>query len=347
MSSKRVVLGVVLGIGLVFSGCESVFGKFVNDRSCEDDSDPQNRDCAQYPLPTTSNLYSVWGSTTGEAWVVGDGGTILRWSGHDWVSEVSGTAATLYSVWGLDSQHVWAVGGPEEPGGDSMILFWDGVRWSRQQSNSKRTLRSVWASGDDVYTVGQNYTVLHSLRMTGSWASVSLQNPKQVDLIGISGESSSNFRIVGDESTVLYFVDGTWTSNVTNYQSPSMQPVNLQSIFVSGKTVWTAGTNSTRGVTFREGSDKMLVTKEISQMSISFPGVWGTASNAWFVGSINSSASFISLDANMNAKPIQTRIKATPDGNISTAYRGIWGINDHELWLVGDRGLIQRRRVAP
>ena len=59
---------------------------------------------------TVFSLYAVWGSGPGDAWAVGDNGTILRWNGTAWSSVSSGTTNFLYSVWGSGPGDVWAFG---------------------------------------------------------------------------------------------------------------------------------------------------------------------------------------------------------------------------------------------
>ncbi len=61
---------------------------------------------------TTTNLYSVYFTSSSTGWVVGTGGTILKTTngGDNWFSQSSGTAANLYSVHLTSSSTGCAVG---------------------------------------------------------------------------------------------------------------------------------------------------------------------------------------------------------------------------------------------
>ncbi|MDP5220194.1 glycosyl hydrolase [Ruegeria sp. 2205SS24-7] len=66
----------------------------------------------KYPsTPENTPLFGICGSDTGQAWVVGDRGTILHFDGTDWAAEVSGTRAHLRSVIRLNDGRLLAAGG--------------------------------------------------------------------------------------------------------------------------------------------------------------------------------------------------------------------------------------------
>ena len=77
---------------------------------------------------TTSLLAGVDAVGTGEAWAVGENGTILHLTGGVWQSQPSGTSFNLNAVQMLSPTNGWAVGA----GGT--ILHWDGSAWSPQSS---------------------------------------------------------------------------------------------------------------------------------------------------------------------------------------------------------------------
>jgi hypothetical protein len=59
---------------------------------------------------TTVELHSVWGTGPGDAWAVGDTGTILHWDGGAWNPSNSGTSNALLGVWGCGVNQLWTVG---------------------------------------------------------------------------------------------------------------------------------------------------------------------------------------------------------------------------------------------
>lgn len=73
-----------------------------------------------------SALFKAHGFAPDDVIVVGSGGTVLRWNGHDWRRESVPTSAPLFSLWGRDANDVYAVGGDT----NGEILHYDGGRWS-------------------------------------------------------------------------------------------------------------------------------------------------------------------------------------------------------------------------
>ena len=73
-------------------------------------------DIARGPIPTRrppaaiQGLWGVWGTDLTHVWAVGEGGSIFRWDGRTWASQVSGTQQVLHGIWRTDAGHVWAVG---------------------------------------------------------------------------------------------------------------------------------------------------------------------------------------------------------------------------------------------
>jgi len=60
----------------------------------------------------TNQLTGIWGSSANDIYIVGLGGTILHYDGTAWSDMVSGTLDDLWSVWGTGTGEVFAVGGP-------------------------------------------------------------------------------------------------------------------------------------------------------------------------------------------------------------------------------------------
>lgn len=129
-------------------------------------------------FPSNVNLNGVWAGTTAEmsstsmsqtgmmkpaqsadptdnVYMVGNGGTIWHYDGHDFTLQTSGTNEDLQDVWGASPTDVFAVG-------SGVILHYDGSSWSAMDSGFSRELKDVYGtSASNVYAVGQFGKVLH------------------------------------------------------------------------------------------------------------------------------------------------------------------------------------------
>jgi hypothetical protein len=61
------------------------------------------------PLPQGFDPNAVWGATEADLWLVGNGGTILRWQGRSVIPVKSPTTANLYAIWGSGPRDIWIV----------------------------------------------------------------------------------------------------------------------------------------------------------------------------------------------------------------------------------------------
>ena len=162
------------------------------------------------PPAVTADLYGVWSVSESDVFVVGAGGTILRYGGA-WSAETSPTTQTLHAVWATGGGQAFAVGA----GGT--ILHRDGATWSAIASPTTVDLTGVWgSSSSDVWAVGgslilhwngTSFTVAHD-RMAGA-------------LRGISGIAADDIWVTGsgrepdeDYAALLLHWDGTsWSES--------------------------------------------------------------------------------------------------------------------------------------
>lgn len=98
------------------------------------------------PPAVTVDLYGVWSVSASDVFVVGAGGTILRYS-DAWSAETSPTTQTLHAVWATAGGQAFAVGA------SGTILHRDGAIWSAIASPTTVDLTGVWG-GSDVWAVG-------------------------------------------------------------------------------------------------------------------------------------------------------------------------------------------------
>jgi hypothetical protein len=152
-------------------------------------------------------MNAVWGSSSTDAWMVGDYGLTAHWNGVSWVvvpNPLTGTDRGLSNVWGTGPSDVWAVG----PSGT--ILHWNGSSWAYAVSWTNADLYGIWGTGpNDVWATGISGTVLH---WDGSaWSSVT--NPLAGDgmaaFAGAWGTASDDVWVFGrgrwDEAALGYY----------------------------------------------------------------------------------------------------------------------------------------------
>jgi hypothetical protein len=109
------------------------------------------------PSPTrTAALQGVAATSAGNAWAVGDTGTITRpggtlilhWSGRAWKRVPSPNTGSLEGVTATSSRNAWAVGG-------SLIVRWNGTSWKEVPSPPTNVLEGVAAtSARNAWAVG-------------------------------------------------------------------------------------------------------------------------------------------------------------------------------------------------
>lgn len=319
-----------LALLLLNLGCDALFGDSIVSRNCSEYPDGDSGECAEYPSPVKNNLQSVWGTGNNDFWIVGDRGTVLRWDGHIWYQQDSGTTAQLNSIWGLDPTHVWAVGDK------GVIIFWDGTRWSvqRAEMDAEPPLKSVWAIGFSAYAVGEMGTVLAKKATESTWSIVTLPGTPKYTMKGISGKSDDDVSIFAPPSNIIKYSMGKWMES-----SQAITP--LSNVSILPEDVWIAGGSKTLW------NSSVIEFNSALQISSIYANHKGAV---WLAGQdlripANSSA-YLGSFSNGQLKQIPSRIKSTTTEMPIINYNGIWGIGDSEFWVVGDRGLIQRRRVV-
>lgn len=139
-------------------------------------------DTIAYPGSFQTMMIDIWGSSSGNLYIVGhnDRGLGLMWhyDGAKWTDVKLGAAQggkidqaiNLYSVFGTGSNSIWAVGmmldlNPHPPPtfvDSSLIIHFDGLQWKEAKIERGGPLRSI--SGCDareVWTCGARGTIYH------------------------------------------------------------------------------------------------------------------------------------------------------------------------------------------
>jgi hypothetical protein len=94
-------------------------------------------------------LRAVWVRAQDDAWVVGDGGTILHYNGSAFQRVESPTTNPLYAVWGVAANDVYAAG-------YNTVLHWNGTAWKAMSMPRTWTLKSIAGFDDkNVFIAGE------------------------------------------------------------------------------------------------------------------------------------------------------------------------------------------------
>jgi hypothetical protein len=151
----------------------------------------------------------------------------------------------LHAIWQTpDGQDVFAVG----DAGTILHLHNGGPMaasaWIAEPSPVKANLYAIWGTSiDDVFVagtlIGEGGILLH--RSMGSWTRVMELTPVP-NLRGIAGNSTSDFWLVGADSTVIHFDGSAFTKDASFTESTSLRAVS-----VAGSEVWVAGTKGVIG----------------------------------------------------------------------------------------------------
>lgn len=157
-------------------------------------------------------LWWCWVGPDGQAWAVGERGTVLHRSGERW--DLVDTAAavnpnhTLYGIWGAGDR-VFVVGGSLSAPSDAVtIATYDGT-WTAVATAGlpDQPLFKVWGSAaDDVWAVGTSGVILHFDGQ--SWTTV--PSPTSERLIAVWGtDANAVYAVGGDATGLILSWDGT------------------------------------------------------------------------------------------------------------------------------------------
>jgi hypothetical protein len=182
------------------------------------------------PRVGTTTVYSIWGSSAADVWLVGDNSTYVTYqraatfhgspritnldageggagdAGPDldplvWTPFDSQAQARLYSVWGSSANDVWTVGAL----GTIRHITPSDERWQKVTSPTTATLRSIWGSGpNDIWAVGDEGTIIHYDGTSFTSSSAEFPIGRKPDLNGVWGSGPNDVWIVGDGIALHY-----------------------------------------------------------------------------------------------------------------------------------------------
>ncbi len=207
-----------------------------------------------------------------------------------------------------------------KPQAESLEDRWLPSSWSPLTSGTTNDLWGIWAgSGTNLYTVGNNGTILHSSDGT-TW---SAQTSGTTNLLyTIWGSSATNLYAVGNSGTILHSSDGTtWSAQTSGTAN------NLYWVWgTSATNVYAVGTSGT----ILHSTDGSTWSALTSGTTNDLDEIWGTsATNLYVVG--NNGTILHSTDG--------STWSAQTSGTTNTLEE-IWGSSATNVYAVGLGGTI-------
>jgi len=252
-------------------------------------------------------LRGVWGSGPRDVWAVGDEGVIMRSNGDGWrVVLHLATVQPFNDIWGSGPDDIYAVGG------QGLVAHFDGERWVTSARRTDADLHAVWGSGrDDVYAVGADGAVLH---FDGSDWRVFKRGDGRLEAVTGSGDRIWALGVLGEG----YRADPRGWTALRSAPSRDACTLSGQLLAVGHRTL-------------RHDGDRW---HEEERPLERLDGVWCGQTHAYAVGS--GGAIFRrAASGQWHQQQSGTRV----------GLHDVWGVDDHMLWAVGDRGAILRRRL--
>jgi cysteine-rich repeat protein len=149
--------------------------------------------------PTAVDLHDIWGRSFTDVYAVGDDSTVLHWDGDDWQVVPVPAIGPLRALAG-DADHVYAASD------DGKLLVLDDGGWRVEDTGTTADLRGVFPAGGLVVAVGDG-GVIREHDGTG-WAGGRTTSTE--DLRAVWGSPYDGFWAVGDQGTVLFHDGRVW-----------------------------------------------------------------------------------------------------------------------------------------
>jgi hypothetical protein len=223
------------------------------------------------------------------------------------------------------------------------VLHWNGVAWSSVAANTSADLYGVWATVGYMVAVGADGTIIAD---DGQGFAAQPSGTTEA-LLGVWGRTPAD--VYAADSKNLYRYDGAvWTS---------------KTIIVSGSCVvgvWGTSDGVFANGYYDDGSQAQRLVPAYGTASISSPfclalyGVWaGSATDFWGVGGELHTIS--RYDTRKNVYRFNGECMDTVASNLfssssdsvtppAPAMRAIFGVGEHDLWAVGELGMIAHIR---
>ncbi len=283
--------------------------------------------CWENPLPTGIQLRGVFGASTGDAWIVGENGLILRHDGAVHTQVKSGTAQPLYGIWGDET----APGGPVLwiAGGGGTVLHGDGVTFQREVLDVQESedLFAIHGAGGEVWAGGTRGSLF--IRRKGRWEQV--PNPTGSGVGAIWGRDPADVWFAGHGTTE--FLAMHWNgAQVVEVKTgvPCVGSCVLLGMWGEpqpGGALWLAGTS---GTVLRYSQGRF--ERKESGTAKDLLGVFGAGADLWAGGRDGTLLRWDEARQRMFAAPSDS----------TKSIEALSGRAADDLWAVGSGGVILR-----
>lgn len=159
------------------------------------------------PSPAPGMLWWAHSPDSQSAWLVGEGGAVVRYQGGAMTVVPAQTSATLYGVYAVSDEDVWAVGGDDgQPG----VILRGGRGGLKKDSGAPTTgvLFKVWGSRDGSLTVVGAGGVVLRREPGGAWRSQPALIPGNERLFGVHGGAAGLIAVGGVGQGRVVDIDG-------------------------------------------------------------------------------------------------------------------------------------------
>lgn len=288
--------------------------------------------CWDSPLPHGWSHKAAFVAPSGDIWVGGEHGSLLRYRASEgWASQSTPTEETISGVWvSPETEEVWAVGKA-----GSVLHSLPGGDFETQKVPGTAKLNAIWgADADHLWVVGDNATA-YSLsdgvwkNETKSLAALLGKPAAPPHLLAISGVDAQQVYVSGHDGTLLAWNGSAWRQLEGNLAAP---------------------TDKLNGVLALGASD-LFVHSELSNLyrltesgwaTLTLPlnptwGLWGRPGangGVFFVG--RGLARWDGQQAQLDDLP-QRGINSDPADHLA-----VGGSANNNVWAVGDLGALSR-----
>ena len=162
-------------------------------------------------LPWSFSINKIWGASSNDLYIVGNGGNIAHYQNGSWQKIESGTTTKINDAWGIinpltGKEVVYcAVTNKYEHGDQKILKITDNLKVGSINWGIKKKVQSVWTKeGSIIYTAGDG---LHEYKH-GNW--------KKIDEIpsfysnSIRGENLNEIFVCGDYGLLSHFNGIAW-----------------------------------------------------------------------------------------------------------------------------------------
>lgn len=199
---------------------------------------PKPRSRWAAPFPQGNTLNAVWVDAQGDAFAVGEGGTLVRYrvAASEWdVRELANV--TLTAIWGAEDGALFA-GGER---GTLLVSRDRGATWAAARTPSDFCVRAISGCGSELYVVGSDGRLLHSpdrghsfgaLRVPGAPATARQDpwpNYAAPDLMGVQCSTDGRATVIVAEGAIV-----TSTDHGKSWQRRDVSPAELRTVASRG-----------------------------------------------------------------------------------------------------------------